>query len=128
MKRNWMINLGFFISYFGYSYQEYGLIRAIKNSIFSIKLSIIKWFYNNTKFGNKYIRKKFKDKGGDFLSDLMFSNESFDYKSFYDSLSDEQKKEWKEKGKQILENVIKDNNIKDEDEINKLEQMINFED
>ena len=128
MKRNWMINLGFFIGSFGYYYQEYGFIRAVKNSIFSISLSIIKWYYNNVKFVNKYIKKKFKDRGGDLLADLIFSNKPFDYKGFYNSLSDEQKKKWKENSEQILEKTVKDANIENKDEINKLRKMINFED
>lgn len=130
-KSNFFIQFGYFISRIGIIYKYEGLIKTFKYIGVSFLMSIIKWFYNHTKWGNTLIKRKInKNIPKDskiLLSDIMFSNKPIDYKGFYDSLSDDKKEEYHKLAEEIIQKSVKEYGIEDEKQINEFRKMFNFE-
>lgn len=127
-KPNFLTRFGYYIAGIGTVYTFNGFKNAFKYMWVEPAMLFLKYIYNHTKWGNIII-KKVVNKGipADnklLLSDIIFNYENINWKEFYNSLSENKKDEYQKKGKEILEKVIKEYNIKDEEQIRKWE---NFE-
>lgn len=130
-KPNILTRFGYFIAGIGISYDNKGFKGAFNYMWVEQKMLFLKYIYNHTKWGNLLIKKKVnKNIPKDskiLLSDIMFNYENINWKDFYDNLPENKKEEYKKSGKEILEKTIKEYNIKDEEQIEQLRKLINFE-
>lgn len=130
-KPNKLTRFGYFIAGIGIAYDNKGFKGAFNYMWIEPTMLFLKYIYNYTKWGNKLIKKKVnKNIPKDskiLLSDIMFNYENINWKDFYNELSEDKKEEFKKKGKEILENMIKEYDIKDKEYDEQLRKWINFE-
>ena len=132
MKPNKLTRFGYFIAGMGISYNNKGFKGAFNYMWVEPAMLFLKYIYNHTKWGNKLIKKKVNknipEDSKILLSDIMFNYENINWKDFYNELPEDKKEEFKKKGKEILENMIKEYDIKkDKEWTEQLRKQINFE-
>lgn len=130
VKNNLFIKLGNFIFTIGFNYSIGGIKGVYRYCCITTKLKIFKWRYKySKKFRNNFI------KGDNHLSNVfgkaiiegLFFNKPVDYKSIYNTFTDEEKVKFKTNMEDALQKVIKEHNITDEKEIENLRKMFDFE-
>lgn len=130
-KPNKLTRFGYFIAGIGISYDNRGFKGTFNYMWVESTMLFLKYIYNHTKWGNALIKKKVNKNipknSKILLSDIMFNYENINWKDFYNELSEDKKEEFRKKGKEILENMVKEYNIQDKEQIEQLRKTINFE-
>lgn len=119
----------FFIN--GLHYKTGG-IKAVYNYYrIGFTLKWFRWRYKHSKSFRDKVIKTSNEAGelfGRMIIENVFLGKPIDYKYLYDSLTDEQKVTFNENVEKAIQMTIKEHNITDENEIENLRNMFNFDD
>lgn len=129
-ESNIFMKIGYFFFNVGCNYKTGGIKAVWHYYNIAIKLKIFKWRYTHSKkFRDKLIKgnNNFSNSVGKAIIEQIFFNKPIDYKSIYDTFSEEDKAKFKEHIEEALQKSIKEYNITDEKEIENLRKMFDFE-
>lgn len=131
---NFLINFGLFPSYVYITYKKQGFVKGTVSLYNYVKIKIFEYFYRN----NKWIRKRIKNKciarneAWAFLILDMFINPNYnkleDIKKYFPNYDNWIKDNFDRIKEETINEIIKKENITDENEISKLRDSIKIED
>ena len=129
-ESNLFMKIGNFFFNIGLNYKAGGIKAVYRYYNIAFKLKIFKWRYTHSKkFRDKIIKadNSVSSMFSRAIIEQMFFNKPIDYKSIYNTFSEEDKAKFKEHMEEALQKVIKENSITDEKEIENLRKMFDFE-
>lgn len=128
-KPNLLMRFGCFISIVGITYKMFGIKGCIGFYINKLKLDWFFWKFKHCKRFRERITKEVKYSPAlETILMSMFLGKPLDLESFYKSLTDKEKEEFKKSREKAINDTIKKYNITDETEIARLRDMYNFND
>ena len=127
---NLFMKIGNFFFNVGLNYKAGGIKAVYRYYNIAFKLKIFKWRYTHSKkFRDKIIKddNSVSSMFGRAIIEQMFFNKPIDYKSIYNTFSEEEKSKFKSNMEEALQKVIKQHNITDEEEIANIRKLFDFE-
>lgn len=127
---NLFMKIGNFFFNAGLNYKAGGIKAVYRYYNIAFKIKIFKWRYTHSKkFRDKIIKadNSVSSMFGRAIIEQMFFNKPIDYKSIYNTFSEEEKSKFKSNMEDALQKVIKQHNITDEKEIDNMRKLFDFE-
>ena len=129
-ESNLFMKIGNLFFTIGLNYKTGGIKAVYHYYNVAFKLKIFKWRYvHSKKFRDNIIKADNSTSNifGRTIIEQMFFNKPVDYKSIYNTFSEEEKSKFESNIEEVLQKVIKEHNITDEKEIENLRKMFDFE-
>lgn len=130
-ESNLFMKIGNFFFNIGFNYKTGGIKAVWHYYNVAIKFKLFKWRYTHSKkFRDNLIKRNnnISNLFGKAIIEHMFFNKPIDYKSIYNTFSEEDKAKFKERMEDALKRTVEKYNITDEKEIENLRKMFDFED
>ena len=127
---NLFMKVGNFFFNVGLNYKAGGIKAVYRYYNIAFKIKMFKWRYTHSKkFRDKIIKadNSVSSMFGRAIIGQMFFNKPIDYKSIYNTFSEEEKSKFKSNMEDALQKVIKQHNITDEKEIDNIRKLFDFE-
>lgn len=123
-----LVKIGYFISSIGFAYSREGFKGVYNYLNVTIRMKMFKWKYKHCKKFRNKLQENAKQQGDIVLAmlDNIMNDTPIDIKSIYNGLTDEQKDKMVKSKDEIIENVIRENNITDEKQIQDLKESFAF--
>ena len=129
-ESNLFMKIGNLFFTIGLNYKTGGIKAVYHYYNVAFKLKIFKWRYvHSKKFRDNIIKADNSTSNifGRAIIEQMFFNKPVDYKSIYNTLSEEEKSKFKSNMEEALQKLIKQYNITDEKEIDNIRKLFDFE-